>query len=138
MAGADDWQVVSSDVTVTEGAWLCWVWLAWRRGFSSQSLSDPTADAFRFLLEALGLESSSSWRAVNKGHFKHNNDNNKNNMGAGLKAFMLRAWFYRSAAGHALLFIAGLRSRTLAGSWRGCWGFASRFMLFGGILILLS
>ncbi len=76
MSGEDDWQVVSSDVTVAEGgALLSWVCLAWRRGFSSQSLSDPTADAFRFLLEALGLESSSSWRAVNKGHFKHKNNN---------------------------------------------------------------
>ncbi len=49
---------------------------------------------------------------------------------------MLHTWVYRSAAGRALLFIAGLRS--LAGSWRGCWGFASRFVLFGGILILLG
>lgn len=37
----------------------------WRgdQGASSQSLSEPTADEpFRFLLGALGLESSSSWR----------------------------------------------------------------------------
>lgn len=41
----------------------------WHEDLSSQSLSEPTADEpFRFLLGALGLESSSSWRGVNRSH----------------------------------------------------------------------